>query len=159
MAKIFNEKHKNFIYVNAAGLRNEELTKRLNKTFKSNFTVGQVKKFKNYHHISSGLKSCNLPVGSERMNKGYILVKVAEPNVWKEKHRIVFESKYGEIPPGHKIMFLDGDKTNCSIDNLRMVKNDEEAYVNKMGYAGINKELTEAALSLAKLKFRLKEEE
>ena len=60
--KIFNEEHKEFIKNNAAGLRNEELTKRLNKEFGTTFTVGQVKKYKNYNHISSGLKSCNLPV-------------------------------------------------------------------------------------------------
>lgn len=60
--KIFTEEHKKFIKDNAAGLRNEELTKRLNKEFGTTFTVGQVKKYKNYNHISSGFKSCNLPI-------------------------------------------------------------------------------------------------
>ena len=45
--KIFNEEHKKFIKNNATGLRNEELTKRLNEKFKTEFTVGQVKKYKN----------------------------------------------------------------------------------------------------------------
>ena len=96
--KIFDEKHKNFIKDNAKGLRNEELTKRLNKYFGTTFTVGQVKKYKNYNHISSGLKSCNLPCGSERESKGYILIKIAEPNVWIEKQRYIYESLYGKIP-------------------------------------------------------------
>lgn len=96
--KIFNEEHKKFIKNNAAGLRNEELTKRLNEKFKTEFTVGQIKKYKNYNHISSGLKSCNLPIYSERENKGYILIKIAEPNVWVEKHRYIYESMHGNIP-------------------------------------------------------------
>ncbi len=96
--KIFNEKHKRFIQDNAAGLRNEELTKRLNEEFKTNFTVGQVKKYKHSHKISSGLKSCNLPNYSERENKGYIFIKIAEPNIWVEKHRYIYESMYGNIP-------------------------------------------------------------
>ena len=96
--KIFNEEHKKFIRKNATGLRNKELTKRLNKEFRTTFTVGQVKKYKNYNHISSGFKSCNLPCGSERENKGYILIKVREPNVWIEKHRYIYESMYGNIP-------------------------------------------------------------
>lgn len=96
--KIFNEEYKEFIKNNALGLRNEELTKRLNKKFGTEFTVGQIKKFKNFHHINSGLKSCNLPCGSERENKGYIFIKVAEPNVWIEKHRYIYESMYGNIP-------------------------------------------------------------
>ena len=128
---LFNNSQQQFIKDNAKGLRNEELTKRLNEKYKTNFTVGQVKKYKYSHHISSGLKSCNLPVGSERKTKGYILVKIAEPNVWKEKHRIIYEKYLGEIPAGHKIMFLDGKKTNCNIENLRLVKNSEEIYINK----------------------------
>lgn len=149
---IFNEKHKRFIEENAEGLRNEELTRKLNEKFGSKFAVGQVKKFKNAHHISSGLKSCNLPIGSERISKGYILVKVAQPNKWKEKHRVVFESMYGNIPTNHKIIFLDGDKMNCSIENLRLIKDGEMAYLNKMGYTGINKEFTETAVNLVKLR-------
>lgn len=96
--RIFSEEHKKFIKDNAEGLRNEELTRRLNQEFKTTFTVGQVKKYKNYNHISSGLKSCNLLCGSERENKGYIFIKVAEPNVWIEKHRYIYESMYGNIP-------------------------------------------------------------
>lgn len=60
--KIFTEEHDKFIRNNATGLRNEELTKRFNEHFKTNFTVGQIKKYKNFHHISSGFKSCNLPI-------------------------------------------------------------------------------------------------
>lgn len=81
MKKIFSDEHKSFIKENAPGLRNEELTRRLNNKFGTEFTVGQVKKFKNFNNISSGLKSCNLPVGSERINKGYTFIKIAEPNV------------------------------------------------------------------------------
>lgn len=91
MKRIFNEEHKKFIKDNVIGIRNEELTKKLNETFNTKFTVGQVKKYKHSHKISSGLKSCNLPVGSERENKGYILIKIAEPNVWIEKHRYIYE--------------------------------------------------------------------
>lgn len=84
MKKIFSQEHKNWIIKNAKGIRNEKLTELFNKKFNMNVTVGQIKKFKNFHHISSGLKSCNLPIGSERENKGYIMVKIAEPNVWIE---------------------------------------------------------------------------
>lgn len=154
---IFNKEQQQFIKDNADGLRNEELTRRLNEKYKTHFTVGQVKKYKYSHHISSGLKSCNVPVGSERETKGYILVKIAEPNVWKEKHRIIYEKHFGKIPTGHKIIFLDGNKTNSNIHNLRLVRNDEMAYLNKMGYTGVSKEMTEVAVNLVKLKNMLKE--
>lgn len=60
--KIFTEEHKKFIKDNAEGLRNVELTQKINEHFKTNFTVGQIKKYKNFHHISSGFKSCNLQI-------------------------------------------------------------------------------------------------
>lgn len=86
MKKIFDNVHEIWIRENAEGIRNEKLTEMFNEKFNMNITVGQLKKFKNSHHISSGLKSCNLPVGSERVDKkGYIIIKVAEPNVWIEK--------------------------------------------------------------------------
>lgn len=41
----------------------------------------------------------NTLVGDEVINDfGYVKVKVAEPNVWKFKHRIVWELAHGEIP-------------------------------------------------------------
>ena len=147
---LFLPEHKKFISENAFGIRNEELTKKLNKQFKTSFTVGQVRKYKHSHHIDSGLRSCNLPVGSERVSKGYILVKVKEPNIWKEKHRIIYELVHGKIPKGYKIMFLDGNKKNCNIENLELVTDNEELYINNMGFSGINKEFTETAINLAR---------
>ena len=63
------------------------------------------------------------PIGSERLDKdGYILVKVAYPRVEKRKHRYVWEQAYGKINADEIILFVDGDRTNCSLDNLIKVK-------------------------------------
>lgn len=63
------------------------------------------------------------PVGSERIlqRSGYVEVKIAEPNVWELKHRIVWEQHNGEIPSGVNIQFKDGNRKNCEIDNLYMI--------------------------------------
>lgn len=66
------------------------------------------------------------PIGAERINSyGYIQVKIALPNKWKLKHRIIWEEKYGEIPKGHDIHFRDGDRKNTNIDNLELVSKRE----------------------------------
>lgn len=80
-----------------------------------------------------------LPVGSEvyqnRDRKSgktsYWYVKVAEPNVWEPKHRLLWESVYGPIPEGANIMFLDGDTNNICIENLRMITKADSAVLNK----------------------------
>ena len=130
MAKIFNKEHEKWIRENAKGIRNEKLTEMFNKEFGMNLTVRQVKRFKNNHRISSGFKSCNLPVGSLREDKGYIYVKIAEPNVWIEKHRLIYESMYGNIPTGHKVIFADKNKRNFDPDNLILVSNSEALIMN-----------------------------
>ena len=62
------------------------------------------------------------PVGSERVNvDGYIEMKIQEPNKWVLKHRFVWEHFHGPIPEGHNIQFKDGNKENCSLDNLYLI--------------------------------------
>lgn len=62
----------------------------------------------------------NKPVGKERVDKdGYIWVITEHGQ--QQKHRWVWEQANGPIPRGHCVKFRDGDRTNCSIDNLYLV--------------------------------------
>lgn len=149
--RIFFDVHKEWLKENAEGIRNEKLTEMFNKHFNMQVTVGQIKKFKNFHHISSGLKSCNLPIGSERKNKGYTLIKIAEPNVWIEKHRYIYESMYGNIPTGYTVMFADGNKENFDIDNLILVSDSERLIMNTKGLIFEDAELTKTGNLIAKI--------
>lgn len=91
------------------------------------------------------------PVGSERISKdGYIEVKVAEPNKWRLKQRVVYEEAKGKIPEGCTIIFLDGNKRNLDIDNLRCVTRSELLYLNCNGLNNSN-EITETGILMARL--------
>lgn len=62
------------------------------------------------------------PVGSERVNvDGYIEVKIAEPNKWRQKQRVVWEEAYGPVPAGSMVSFIDGNKQNCELSNLMVM--------------------------------------
>lgn len=64
------------------------------------------------------------PVGYERKTvDGYWEVKVAEPNVFEAKHRIIWEKQYGPIPDGMNVSFRDGNKENFDIGNLMLEDN------------------------------------
>ena len=63
-----------------------------------------------------------------------------DPNTWELKHRAVWEKEYGKIPNNHIIIFLDGDKLNCSIENLMLVSRSELLILNR------NKMLTDDAV-------------
>lgn len=91
------------------------------------------------------------PVGSERISKdGYIEVKVAEPDKWRLKQRVVYEEAKGEIPEGCPIIFLDGNKRNFDIDNLRCITRSELLYLNCNGLNNSN-EITETGILMARL--------
>lgn len=92
------------------------------------------------------------PVGSERLSKdGYIEVKVAEPNKWKFKHRIIWEQANGEVPKGYKMAFLDGDRQNISLDNLTILPLNEQLIMNGNKLFSTNAEITRTGLLIAKL--------
>lgn len=151
MKKIFNEQHKKWIKENAIGVNNEELTEMFNKKFNMKLKVSQIKKFKNFHHISSGLKNISYKIGSERVQSDYVLIKIAEPNVWIEKHRYIYEKKYGKIPKGYKVIFADRNNRNFNLDNLLLVSNSEALIlnINKLIYE--NPKLTKTGVIISKL--------
>lgn len=67
------------------------------------------------------------PVGSERVNiYGYIEIKVAEPNKWKLKHRLLWEEAHGPIPPGHIVSFRNGNGQDVRLENLRLISRAEQ---------------------------------
>lgn len=92
------------------------------------------------------------PVGTEVVRgDGYIWRKVAEPNRWREKHRIVYESYHGEIPKGKCVTFLDLDHRNFSRENLVLVSKAENQYLNKMSLRFTDRELTKTGIAIARL--------
>lgn len=60
-------------------------------------------------------------MGAERVTSaGFVQVKIAQPDCWKFKHLVVWEKAHGPLPEGRKIDFIDGDRQNISLENLRL---------------------------------------
>lgn len=155
-----------------------ELNKSQIKNFKSRYKIrsgtngGQFKKRqvpinkgkkmdpKVYEKVKRTMfKKGNIPhnhreVGSERISKdGYYEVKVAEPNKWELKQRFVYEEYYGvTLTNNDVIFFLDGNKQNVDINNLRKITRAELVRFNQSGFKTDDPELNEVALNIAKLK-------
>ena len=66
-------------------------------------------------------------VGEERINvDGYIEVKVAEPNRWRVKHRVIWEQHNGAIPNGFNVQFKNHNPLDCRIENLYLISKAEQ---------------------------------
>lgn len=65
-----------------------------------------------------------LPLGSvtvrhrKREKHPRAWVKIAEPNVWRERARVVYEKKNGPVPRGFVIHHIDRDPLNDRPENL-----------------------------------------
>lgn len=92
------------------------------------------------------------PVGSERVNiDGYIEIKVAEPDKWKLKHRVVWEEHHGKIPPNHIVIFADENKEHCDIENLRLIERGANLAMNRNGLRHVPVEFLDTAIGIANL--------
>jgi len=94
------------------------------------------------------------PVGSERIDKdGYTVVKVADPNVWVLKQRVVYEQKTGIKPKKNEVViFLDGNRQNFDIDNLYLLTRGALARYCQDGLYCNDRQISRAAAGIAALK-------
>ena len=98
------------------------------------------------------------PVGSERINvDGYYEVKIADPNKWEYKHRIVWKQHNGPVPSGYVVIFADRDRRNFDINNLVLVSRRQLAMLNKHNLIKSDAELTKTGVIIADLELRIRE--
>ena len=89
-------------------------------------------------------------------SEGYVLRKKqmegSQWERWEFLHRAVWEEHNGPVPDGMIVMFKDGNRQNCCIDNLMLVSRGELAVMAKRGYRFEDPDLTEAAVNMVRLK-------
>lgn len=74
------------------------------------------------------------PVGSFQEKKGYIRIKVAEPNKWLQYQRYVWEQNHpGQSAEGKTVIFMDGNIRNFDPSNLECVERCELSVMAKLG--------------------------
>lgn len=90
------------------------------------------------------------PLGTERPDKdGYIRVRVEGGE--KLKHHLVWEKYHEPLKRNEVIMFRDGDRTNCNIENLIKVERKYLSVITRILGGVKNPELQEAAIATAKI--------
>lgn len=105
-----------------------------------------------------------LPVGTVRKTKdGYLIRKISMTGTqwerWEFIHRRVWEDHNGPIPDGMYITFKDGDKENCSIENLMLITMAENQAMMRKGLRCEDPDITEAGLAMVRLENAVKDRE
>jgi len=105
------------------------------------------------------------PIGTERELPTGTYVKIGNaPQTgqgisssvnWKLKHHLIYEEAHGEIPPNHKVVFIDQDKTNFRLSNLACISEREQLLLTKCGWLNGNPQVFFAGLAWVKLRLAL----
>ena len=161
----WSDEEKEYLKKITPGHHYKEILSLMNEKFDREFTVNQIKGAIGRYKLNTGFNgrfkkgqvSINhKPVGSERIDlDGYTLIKVAEPNKWQLKHRVIYEKAYGPIPPNMAVIFLDKNKRNFNINNLALVSREELAIINKNNFIKENAALSRAGVNVAKVKNKI----
>lgn len=175
----YTEEQRQFIKDNIEGTKYRVLANMFNAKYGTNKTRENIKSYCRRHGLRNNLTSeqtyfkeghdlrSSKPIGSEYINhEGNVMIKFKDDlrlyesyKNWKAKKIYVWEKHYGHIPVGYSILNLDGNKLNCDIDNLILIENSENSWLNKHNYVFNYPELTIVAIHFIRLrKQRIKRE-
>ena len=124
----------------------QHIVDELNVTFHTDFGINAFKTncyskgFKigacnsaNYHRGETHHR--HKPIGSLQVKKGYVQIKIAEPNQWMQYQRYVWEQHHpGESAKGMVVIFMDGNSRNFEPSNLERVSRGELTVMARMGH-------------------------
>ena len=167
-----------FVKKNIRGRSYAEMTRLFNERFGLGITLKQMETLMYKHKLHNGMGTMNgyppvnkgkthpswrgnyRPVGSEREEMGYIVVKIssrknAGNRNWQRKQVAIWEEAYGKVPKGHAVIFADGNKRNFDLDNLMLVSQKELGVMNRCGLIFNHKDLTAVGKTIADVKLAI----
>ena len=80
-----------------------------------------------------------------------VQIKVGQPSKWVKKSRYVWEQHYGKIPKDKVLIFKDGNRLNCDINNLALISKTDRIIFNYNKLNTNNEELLKTNLLLSQL--------
>lgn len=155
------------------GRTTKEIIELYNNKYNKNMTYNQLLSFQKKYKTRSGLdttfkknkvKNPNPPqqIGYEciyyEKGKKHTKVKIGNKK-WIEKSRYVYEQHYEKIPKDCVIIFLDGNRDNFDINNLKCITKEKHRILAGNCLYFNNKVLNETSIDIAKLISKVKEVE
>lgn len=115
-------------------------------------------KYKNYNSKMVRKMGDKIPIGTEyKKDDGMVLVKISS-NKWKYKQRLIYERYHNvKLKEDDYIIFLDQNRNNFNINNLKLVTRHESAILSNQKLFSKNPETTKTGIEIAKLIIKVKE--
>ena len=161
----YNKELINWLKENAKDQTISELLPKVNKKFNETYDrlglhklISRNKIEYKYTNKNKSHNMSKLPIGYEYIkNDGMIIVKVGR-NEWKYKQRLIYEKYYNvKLKKDEYVIFLDQDRTNFNINNLKAISRRESAIMANEKIFSKNPKATETAIKIAQLIIQTKE--
>ena len=169
MRNKYPNEFEDFVRNNISRYTQKDFISLVEKEFNIKMTKSALKNYIRRHNIEGKYKDFRksmsrtneiYPVGTERNTKDGIIIKVAQPNVWRKKSRVMYEKYHNcKLKNGDYILFLNQDRTDFSKENLFKSSNREQCYLHNWGTFSKNPELTKTGILSARLTIKAKEVE
>lgn len=167
MKNKYSKEFEEFVKNNISKYKKEEFIALLEKTFNIKISKHAFRSYLRRHNIKErhiDFKKNMVrgtqkhPIGAERLTKDGIIIKVAQPNVWRKKSRVMYEKYHNcKLNDEDYILFLNQDRTDFSKENLYKSSNREQCYLHNWGTFSKNPNLTKAGILSARLTIKAKE--
>lgn len=169
MKNKYSDEFEEFVRNNISKYTKEDFILLVEKTYNINFSKNALKSYLRRHNIKERYidfkenmirKTQKHQIGAERLTKDGLYVKVAQPNVWRKKTRVMYEKYHNcKLKKDDYILFLNQDRNDYSKENLYKSSNREKCYLHNWGTFSINPRLTEIGILSARLTIEAKEKE
>lgn len=166
MRNKYTKDFEDFVRSNISKYKKEDFISLLENKFNIELSKNALKSYLRKHQIEGRYidykeymvrSTAKHKIGAERMTKDGILIKVAQPNVWRRKSRVMYEKYHNcKLSDDDYILFLNGDRNDFSKDNLFKSTNQEKCYLHNCKTFSSNRELTKLGLLSAKLMIKAK---
>jgi hypothetical protein len=167
MRNKYTKEFEDFVRKNVSKYKKEEFRLLLQDRYNIQLSSDALRRYLNKHHIKGkyiDYKKNNVrdrgkcPVGAEQITKDGVFIKVAQPDKWRRKSRVMYEKYHNcKLDDNDYILFLNGDRNDFSKENLFKSTNQEKCYLHNWGISSKNKELTKTGILSARLYIKAKE--
>lgn len=174
----YTDEEREFLRENISNNSFKVLTEKFNLRFGTDVAVSSISDLctkrlkiyrgKNTGHFSVGQARTSIDVGKTVLRNGYLHIKTDSvrhsgkvsysdmKENWMPYQKYVYEQRYGKIPDGYRVVFLDGDKNNFDLENLYCISTRVNCVMNKNRWFSSDRDLTLAAIKWCELFYSIK---
>ena len=165
MMKMYSDELVQFIEKNRLKKDVKQMCLMIENEFDRKITPKALRKYYYRHNLkfkkmTTPRQNCThaKPIGTESKpdKNGLVRIKINEKQ-WVYKQRYIYEQYYGEIPKGHKVIFLNGDKNDYRKENLAIAPNKDVLQVYGRNLTSSDPEVTRLGLQVAHLMNKITE--